>query len=103
MAKTPEGKVKDAVKAAIGEYSNAMYFMPVSGGFGFHGVHDFIVCVAGRFLSIECKADGGRITELQSQFTLKVHGAGGLALYIVGMKDVDLVRTYLDMMGGIRK
>lgn len=73
---TPEGRIKEVVKNILNQYKNVWYFMPVSGGYGKHGIHDFIVCVAGKFLSIECKA-GGKATDLQTAVGYTIEAAGG--------------------------
>jgi Holliday junction resolvase len=64
MARTPEGKVKDAVVKVLKD-EGVYYFFPMTHGMGRSGVPDIIACVDGRFVGIECKADGGRPTELQ--------------------------------------
>jgi hypothetical protein len=80
MAKTPEGKVKDQVKALL-KRLGIWYFMPATGGFGRSGVHDFICCWHGRFIAIETKAPGkiGNLTAMQVQADIEVRGAGGLS------------------------
>ncbi len=57
MAKTPEGRVKDEVKKVLDEL-DAWWFMPVSNGMGRVGIPDFIACIEGKFVGIECKAPG---------------------------------------------
>lgn len=81
MAKTPEGKVKDKVKevlAVLGAY----YVMPQTGGFGNSGVPDILCCLNGRFIGIECKANGGKVTRLQQSHLDEIEMRGGIALVI---------------------
>lgn len=73
---TPEAKVKDEVKRILNRYG-VYYFMPVSTGYGVKGAPDFIACVEGRFLGIECKANLGQLTKLQEQVMLKIKDSGG--------------------------
>lgn len=74
MATTPEGRVKDAVKAllhthgilpaskagAFPETTQGWYFMPVPTGHGVAGIHDFVGHHKGRFFTVEAKAPGRR-------------------------------------------
>lgn len=56
--------------------------MMVTGGFGNSGVPDFLVCYRGRFIGIECKANGGKPTALQTKNLDEIDSAGGVALVI---------------------
>lgn len=80
MATTPEGKVKDKIKASIN--SRGMYVMPFQQGTGTNGVSDFLVLLSGRFVAIEAKAGKGKPTELQKHFLAKVVKHGGVALVV---------------------
>jgi hypothetical protein len=81
MATTPEGKVKARVKVVLKELG-AYYTMPVTGGFGTSGAPDFLVCLNGRFVGIECKAGKGKPTALQEKNLSDITKAGGVALVI---------------------
>lgn len=76
MAQTPESKVKAKVKLILKKHS-AYYAMPMGTGFGNAGVPDFLVCVAGSFIGIECKAKGGKLTALQNANLGEIEAAGG--------------------------
>ncbi|HRH18668.1 MAG TPA: hypothetical protein PLS22_14555 [Aquabacterium sp.] len=90
MARTPEGAVKAAVKARLKELG-VWWCMPVTGGFGNSGVPDFICCHEGRFLAIETKAPGKRAntTELQDRQIMAIHKAGGSAVVIDDVRQLD--------------
>lgn len=62
--RTPEGRVKDAVKAFLDEQPECWYYMPVPMGRGKSGL-DFIGCSRGRCFMIETKAPGGKETKRQ--------------------------------------
>lgn len=81
MARTPEGKVKDAVVKILKELG-AYYFYPVTGGFGRSGVPDVVACLNGRFVGIECKAGTNKPTALQQVELEKIRTAGGTALWV---------------------
>jgi hypothetical protein len=79
---TPEGKVKDKVKALLRKY-NAYSFMPVQAGYGASTL-DFLCCINGRFLAIETKAPGKKPT-LRQEFVIEaIVKAGGVALVVDG-------------------
>lgn len=83
MAQTPEGRVKAAVKKYLQEIG-AWYFMPVQNGMGVTGVPDFIACIDGQFVGIECKAPG-KINNTSTNQKIQldgIHAAGGLALVV---------------------
>lgn len=81
MAMTPEGRVKAAVVRILRNFS-VYYFFPATHGFGRSGIPDVVACVRGRFVSIECKADGGKLTALQAREISRINEAGGIALVI---------------------
>lgn len=63
---TPEGRVKNKVKAIL-KANEIWYFMPSANGFGKVGVPDFICCWDGKFFAIETKAPGKRHTLTANQ------------------------------------
>jgi hypothetical protein len=93
MSATPEGKVKQKIKAFLVSVG-AWYCMPATGGFGKSGVPDFLVCWKGKFIGIEAKAPGkaGNTTTLQNQQLAEIRTAGGIALVC---DDVSVLERYL--------
>ena len=82
MARTPEGKVKDDVVKLLKKYG-AYYFFPATHGYGRSGIPDVVCCLkGGRFLAIECKAEGKAPTALQQRELRTIQDTGGLALII---------------------
>ena len=81
MAATPESKVKKKVVAILQQFG-AYFFYPVTGGYGRSGVPDIVACWKGRFIGIECKANGGVPTALQMKNLLEISDKNGLALII---------------------
>lgn len=92
MAKTPEGKVKDAIKAFLKSLPGCWFFMPVSNGMGAHGVPDFIGVYRGRFFAIEAKAPGKEknTTPLQDRVIGLIRAAGG---HVVVASDLQTVKV----------
>lgn len=81
MADTPERKVKKKVVELL-KSRGAYYAMPVASGFGNAGVPDILCCYKGRFIGIECKANGGRPTALQLSNLKQIKDSGGVAVII---------------------
>lgn len=79
---TPEGRVKSKVKKALDKLgSDCWRFMPVQGGYGSVAL-DFILSIRGRFVAIETKAPGKKLTPLQEQTKAAIEAAGGIVLVV---------------------
>lgn len=96
MASTPEGRVKDRIKALLKRH-NVYYAMPIGTGFGNSGVPDFLCCVAGHFLAIEAKAGKGVPTALQKKNLAEIEYAGGFSM-VVREDNIDLLGRTLQML-----
>ena len=90
---TPESKIKDKVKKALGEL-DVYYMMPVTAGYGNSGVPDILACVEGRFFGIECKAGGNKPTALQEKHLKDITNAGGASL-VIDETNVDNVTALI--------
>lgn len=92
MSATPEGYVKDDLKAWFKEIG-AYYIMPVKERHGRVGIPDFLVCLGGLFFGIECKRPGneGGSTPRQKDEAIAIREAGGIALVI---SDVEQLKDY---------
>jgi Holliday junction resolvase len=69
--------------------------MPVTSGFGKQGAPDFLVCLSGRFVGIECKAGSNRPTALQEKNLEQIDKAGGEA-YVVNEDSIEQLQEVLD-------
>lgn len=78
---TPEKKVKDKVVKVLKKY-DAYHFYPVASGYGSSGVPDIVACIKGKFIGIECKADGGKPTALQMKNLNDIAKNGGTAVLV---------------------
>lgn len=86
---TPESIVKKQLKKCLDALApHVWYYMPVSTGYGKHGVPDFLICILGRFLAIETKAGKGRVTALQAMQLTKISEAGA-TVWVVDETNVD--------------
>ena len=95
MATTPEGKVKEQIKAVL-KKNNAWYFMPVQNGMGRSGIPDFIVCYHGRMIGVEAKAPSGTPTYNQLTVGEEIKEHGGE--YIIARSGAE-VQQYFDSRG----
>lgn len=93
MAMTPERRVKAKVRKVLDKLG-AYYVMPVTGGYGNSGAPDFLACLHGRFIGIECKAGKNTPTPLQEKNLRQLSQAGGVAL-VVNDENVDVFETEL--------
>jgi len=93
---TPEKKVKDKVKKILEEYG-AYYFMPTTGGYGRSGVPDIVACLRGKFIGIECKANGNKPTALQEKNLHEIMGVGGFAV-LIDENGIPMLRSMLDQL-----
>ena len=93
---TPEKKVKDKVKKLLEEYG-AYYFMPTTGGYGRSGVPDIVACLRGKFIGIECKANGNRPTALQEKNLMEIMNVGGFAV-AVDENGIELFKNLLNQI-----
>lgn len=91
---TPEGRVKARVKEILKE-AGAYYAMPQGTGFASSGVPDFLICKAGLFYGIECKANGNKPTALQQKHLHDIRMAGGVAL-VIDETNVETLKEILE-------
>jgi Holliday junction resolvase len=93
MATTPESKVKAKVVKLLKQYG-AYYFFPATHGYGRSGVPDVVCCVKGKFLAIECKANGNKPTPLQEREIDAIRTARGIAM-VVNEDNINMVELIL--------
>lgn len=87
--------------AAIKRYLTSLggdvfYFKEHGGPYGTSGVPDIIACYKGRFLGLEAKLPGGRLTELQRRSIEKISHAGGIARRVESVEDVKAIIAQAD-------
>jgi hypothetical protein len=91
MATTPEGRIKAKTKARLDREFGASHwrFMPVQTGFGSVAL-DLLICVCGRFVAIETKADPSKkLTPLQETTAASIRSAGGLVFVVSDDQSLD--------------
>jgi hypothetical protein len=104
---TPEGKVKDAVKALLNafdiisaakagsfpETAQGWYYMPVQNSMGVNGIPDFVGHHKGRFFAVETKAPGKKATGFQALQIAAINSAGSVCFVIDG--DLEELNAWL--------
>jgi Holliday junction resolvase len=78
---TPEGRVKRKAVAELKKLGMYIFF-PATGGFGRSGVPDIVCCYKGKFIGIECKANGNKPTALQQSNLEEIVNNGGIAIVV---------------------
>lgn len=102
--KTPEGKVKDKVKALLTEFG-AYQFWPVQTGYGKRTL-DCLACYCGRFIAIETKRAGKDLTPFQKNTRAEIENAPSKGTVFRVRDDAELAvlarclhRIRVDAMG----
>ncbi len=98
MATTPEGWVKKIVKEMLDLHPRAYYHMPVQNGMGSPTL-DFICCIDGRYVAIETKAPGKRMTARQEQTAAQIAAGGGEVIRDVGTDWTSLQHLWRRLTG----
>ena len=93
-----EKDIVAAVKRYLISLGPSVFFWKEHGGpYGTSGVPDIICCYRGRFLGMECKLPGGRLTELQKRAIDKINRAGGIAGRVENVEDAMKIIQQADM------
>ena len=93
-----ERDIVTAIKRYLLTLGDAVFFWKEHGGpYGCAGIPDIICCYKGRFLGLECKLPGGRLTELQKRAIEKINRAGDIACRVERVEDVKRVIARVDL------
>ena len=90
---TPEKKVKTKVKKILDKL-DCYHCTPATGGYGASGVPDIIACYKGKFIGIECKANGNKPTALQQKHLRDISISGGISL-VIDETNIDMLEFYI--------
>ena len=87
-----------AIKRYLASLGSDVFFWKEHGSvYGTNGVPDIICCYKGRFLGLECKLPGGRLTKLQKRTIEQITRAGGVACRVESVEDVKRVIECVDL------
>ena len=86
-----------AIRQYLATLGEDVFFWKEHGGpYGASGVPDIICCYRGRFLGLEAKQPGGRLTALQKRALEKINRAGGIARRVESVDDVKALIAQAD-------
>jgi hypothetical protein len=71
-------------KELLKRWPKAFVYKPPAGRYGRKGVHDFLLCIDGKFISVEAKLPDNEMTPMQVDIKVKIEEAGGLSLCLKG-------------------
>jgi len=91
---TREGLIKKRVKDVLALGGRIYTFMPVQRGFGPAGL-DYFCCFKGRFLAVETKVPGKKLTPRQIVTATTIAKAGGMVCVI---RDDDDMRMMMHLL-----
>ena len=92
-----ERDIVAAIKRYLGTLGEDVFFWKEHGSpYGISGVPDIICCYKGRFLGLEAKLPGGRLTPLQMRALEKINRAGGIARRVESVDDVKAIIAQAD-------
>jgi Holliday junction resolvase len=95
----PEARIKRALRDMLkSEFPQVWTYWPVSNGMGVHGIPDLIMCAGGKFIGVEVKAEGKKVTLLQAHQLNAIEQAAGTALILTGSTAVQTLRVFLMCM-----
>ena len=92
-----ERDIVAAIKKYLTSLGEDVFFWKEHGSaYGTSGIPDIIVCYRGRFVGMECKLPGGRLTELQKRAIAKINRAGGIARRVESVADALAIIQLID-------
>jgi hypothetical protein len=91
---TPEGKVKAEVRKQLRPLARLWEFMPVQNGMGKPAL-DFLLCVNGRFIAIETKAKGKKLTTRQEHTKAEMEAAGAKVFVVDDVESLRVAIKYI--------
>ena len=92
-----EKDIVAAIRRYLATLGEDVFFWKEHGGaLGTSGIPDIICCYKGRFLGLEAKLPGGKLTALQERALERINRAGGIARRVESVDDVRDVIAQAD-------
>jgi len=92
-----EKDIVESIKRYLATLGEDVFFWKEHGGaYSTSGIPDIICCYRGRFLGLEAKLPGGRLTALQKRALEKINRAGGIAHRVESVEDVKQIIRQAD-------
>ena len=87
-----ERDIVTAIKRYLASLGSDVFFWKEHGGqYGTAGIPDIIVCHKGRFIALEAKVGRNTPTKLQAATIDQIRKAGGTAVVVYSVEDVQAV------------
>lgn len=87
-----ERDIVAAIQGYLKTLGGDVFFWKEHGGpYGTSGIPDIICCYRGRFLGLEVKQPGGRLTRLQERALERINAAGGIGRRVESVEDVQAI------------
>jgi hypothetical protein len=93
----PEGKLVRDLRTYLEKQGDACF--KIHGGdnpFQAAGIPDLLCCILGRFVGIEAKMPGGRVSPIQQKRLQKIYDAGGIAAVVESVGQLASLRSYIE-------
>ncbi len=87
MARLESAIVKDICNY-LKTLDKCFFWKEHGGMYGTAGLPDIIVCYKGKFLALEVKRPGGKLTKLQEKTIKDIKAAGGKACIVTSVEEV---------------
>ena len=85
-----------AIKIYLASLGRDVFFWKEHGGpYGTSGIPDIICCYKGRFLGLEAKLPGGKLTALQRRALDKINAAAGIGRRVESVDDSKLILSII--------
>ena len=98
-----ERDIVAGIKRYLISLGDDVFFWKEHGGpYGTSGIPDIICCYKGRFIGMECKLPGGRLTELQKRTLAKINRAGGIARRVESVDDARTIIRQVEIELAVR-
>ena len=87
-----ERDIVAAIQGYLRTLGGDVFFWKEHGGpYGTSGIPDIICCYRGRFLGLEAKQPGGRLTRLQERALERINAAGGIGRRVESVEEVQAI------------
>ena len=97
---TPEGKVKAQVRKGLRPIARLWSFMPVQMGLGSAAL-DYLICINGRFVAIETKAKGKKLTTRQEHTKAEMEAAGAKVFVVDDAESLATAISYIQQVANV--
>lgn len=96
LAPISERSLSDKVTKWLKE-KNIYFIKPRGGAYGKRGASDYIICLKGKFIALEVKGSGGKVSPSQRNEHSQIQQSSGL-VYVVYPDTWNRIENILDVL-----